>query len=594
MCGIAGILGNYNEYQLDAMLGSQHHRGPDATGKYFDDGLAALGHNRLAIIDLSAQSNQPFTDSSGRYVLVFNGEIYNYIEIKAELQNQYDFQTESDTEVLLAAFILYGTECLAKFNGMFSFAIWDNQNKKLFAARDRFGVKPFYYSQFNNSFYFSSEIKALQAAGIPKDPNEKVWASYFAYGSYGMPDETFWEGIKQLPGGHFLEYENHNLILQKWYFFEEEVAKQPKNLTFEKAKERYVALLKDSINLRFRADVPVGFNVSGGLDSSVLLALVNLQQNGDGKWNCNTRLRQAQTDNAVEQQSAINAYTFYTNNSDYDELPWVEAMISKTNNPLTKVLLEADAVPTLAQKMAWQQDEPFGGIPTLAYAKIFEQARKDKVLVLLDGQGMDEQWAGYDYYTQNNEATIQGVADSPFKTKMLSHSFFAKAEKPVYPSPFRDAILNKQYRDLFYTKIPRALRFNDRISMAFSTELREPFLDYRLVELAFSLPLDFKIRKEQTKWMLREIASEYLADDLAFAPKRPLQTPQREWLVEDLKEWVINCFEGIASSSCSNWFNIEELKKELNLYFDGSQQSSFHIWQCISLHEILTNSYDSH
>jgi asparagine synthase (glutamine-hydrolysing) len=564
MCGITGIIGDYKKPQLEVMLTSQHHRGPDATGKYFDAGFAALGHNRLAIIDLSAQSNQPFVDNSGRYVLVFNGEIYNYIEIKAELQNQYDFKTESDTEVLLAAFIIYEESCLEKFNGMFAFAIWDHQEKKLFAARDRFGVKPFYYTSFDNTFYFSSEIKALHVAGILKEPNEKVWASYFAFGSYGMPHETFWSAITQLPGGHFLEY-NNKLTIKKWYCFEEEVAKRPKDLTFEQAKEQYVNLLKDSINLRFRADVPVGFNVSGGLDSSVLLALVNLQ----------------------EDNSRINAYTFYTNNSDYDELPWVEKMIEKTNNPLSKVLLQANEIPTLAEKLSWQQDEPFGGIPTLAYAKIFERARKDNVLVLLDGQGMDEQWAGYDYYTQNNDATIQGVQDSPYKTKMLSDSFLAKAEKPSYPKPFVDEVLNKQYRDLFYAKIPRALRFNDRISMAYSTELREPFLDYRLVEFAFSMPLDFKIKNGITKFILREIASEYLADDLVFAPKRPLQTPQREWLSSDLKEWVGQCFEVLERSVYSDWFNKEALENELKKYFEGNIQSSFHIWQCISLYEIL-------
>lgn len=567
MCGIAGIIGNYKESQLDAMLTSQQHRGPDAIGKYFDDGFAALGHNRLAIIDLSRQSNQPFIDDSGRYVLAFNGEIYNYIEIKAALQNQYDFKTESDTEVLLAAFIVYGKSCLEKFNGMFAFAIWDNQEKKLFAARDRFGVKPFYYSLLNNTFHFSSEIKALHAAGILKESNEKVWASYFAYGSYGMPNETFWSNITQLPGGHFLQYENQNLVIKKWYFFEKEVAKQTKNLTFEQAKEQYVALLKDSINLRFRADVPVGFNISGGLDSSVLLALVNLQ----------------------EDNSRINAYTFHTNNLDYDELPWVQKMITKTNNPLTEVLLQAKDVPFFSEKMTCQQDEPFGGIPTLAYSKIFEQARKDGVLVLLDGQGMDEQWAGYDYYTLNNEATIQGVQDSPYKINILSDSFLAKAEKPVYPKPFNDEMLNKQYRDLFYTKIPRALRFNDRISMAFSTELREPFLDYRLVEFAFSLPLDFKIKKGISKYILREIASEYLAEDLVFAPKRPLQTPQREWLATNLKEWVSRCFAELECSSYANWFNLESLQKELKSYFSGNIQSSFHIWQCISLYEIIKN-----
>ncbi|RBN50299.1 asparagine synthase (glutamine-hydrolyzing) [Flavobacterium psychrolimnae] len=567
MCGIAGIIGAFETYQLDAMLLSQHHRGPDATGKYIDRDFAALGHNRLAIIDLSPASNQPFLDPSGRYVLVFNGEIYNYIELKTEMKGLYSFKTDSDTEVLLASFLVYGHDCLQKLNGMFSFAIWDNQDKKLFAARDRFGVKPFFYCTEKDSFYFSSEIKAIHAAGISRIPFEKVWASYFAYGSYGNPDETFWEEILQLPGGHFLEFQNQQLVLKKWYFFEDEVAKQPKNLTFEQAKEHYVVLLKDSINLRFRADVPIGFNISGGLDSSVLLALVNVQ----------------------EDNSKINGYTFYTNNPDYDELPWVEMMIAKTKNPLTKVLLQVEDVPDFAQKMEGQQDEPYGGIPTLAYAKIFEQARKDNVLVLLDGQGMDEQWAGYDYYTQENDATIQGVMDSPFKINLLSDSFLEKAEKPNYPKPFVDAILNKQYRDLFYTKIPRALRFNDRISMLFSTELREPFLDYRLVEFAFSLPLDFKIKNGTTKFMLREIASEYLANDLAFAPKRPLQTPQREWLAEDLKNWVKECFSTVEKSKYGVWFDKAALEKELELYFGGTIQSSFHIWQCISLYEMIQN-----
>lgn len=567
MCGIAGIIGDYKTQQLDAMLLSQHHRGPDATGKYYDADFAALGHNRLSIIDLSVQANQPFLDPSGRYVLVFNGEIYNYIELKASLQKQYTFKTESDTEVLLAAFIIYGVACLEKLNGMFAFAIWDNQDKTLFAARDRFGVKPFFYSIKNNILYFSSEIKALQVAGIPRIPNEKVWASYFAYGSYGNIDETFWEDIVQLPGGHFLEFQNERLILKKWYFFEDEVAKKSTDLTYAQAKEHYLLLLKDSIRLRFRADVPVGFNISGGLDSSVLLAMVN-NVNSNAKNN-------------------INAYTFCTNNPEYDELPWVEAMITKTQNPLQKVVLQADEVPELARKMEWQQDEPYGGIPTLAYAKIFEQARKDNVLVLLDGQGMDEQWAGYDYYTQENEATIQGVLDSPYKINMLSDSFLAKAERPVYPTPFDDAILNKQFRDLFYTKIPRALRFNDRVSMMYSTELREPFLDYRLVEFAFSLPLDFKIKDGVTKFMLREIASDYLANDLVFAPKRPLQTPQREWLFDDLKDWVNECFSVIENSHFQGWFKKEELLKELEYYLNGNMKSSFHIWQCISLNQLI-------
>jgi asparagine synthase (glutamine-hydrolysing) len=575
MCGIAGIIGNYKQEQLLSMLDIQKHRGPDYTGVYYDSNYAALGHNRLAIIDLSPKSNQPFFDNSERYAIVFNGEIYNYIELKTELQSQYDFKTESDTEVLLATYIIFGSECLEKLNGMFAFAIWDKLDKNLFAARDRFGVKPLNYCIKDNSFYFSSEIKALHVAGIPKIPNEKVWASYFALGSYGMPHETFWEDISQLAGGHYLEYQNGKLTIEKWYCFEKEVAKQPKNLSYEQAKEKYISLLKESIKLRFRADVPVGFNVSGGLDSSVLLALAQASQ---------TPTNEGLTENS---QSKINAYSFYTNNPDYDELPWVEQMLKHTENPLTKVLLQANEVPELSKKIAFQQDEPFGGIPTLAYAKIFEQARKDKVLVLLDGQGMDEQWAGYDYYTQNNDATIQGVSDSPYKLNMLSKDFLNKAEKPLYPKPFEDEILNKQFRDLFYTKIPRALRFNDRVSMAFSTELREPFLDHRLVELAFSLPLDYKIRNGITKFMLREIASEYLSNDLVFAPKRPLQTPQREWLADDLKDWVQEKCNSIENSEYANWFNETEIKKEITHYFEGNIQSSFHIWQLMSVSEML-------
>jgi asparagine synthase (glutamine-hydrolysing) len=268
-------------------------------------------------------------------------------------------------------------------------------------------------------------------------------------------------------------------------------------------------------------------------------------------------------------------------------------MIAHTQNPLTKVLLQADEVPNFVHEMTWQQDEPFGGIPTLAYAKIFEQARKDKVFVLLDGQGMDEQWVGYDYYTQQNEKTIQGVIESPFKKTMISDAFLAKAEKPNYPKPFKDEITNKQFRDLLYTKIPRVLRFNDRVSMMHATELREPFLDYRLVEFAFSLPLDFKIRMGQTKSMLRDIASEYLAKDLVFTPKRPLQTPQREWLATDLKTWVTDCIGTIENSNCNHWFNWTELIHELHTFLEGNIQSSFHIWQLISLSEILQIGFDN-
>ncbi|MDG2280836.1 MAG: asparagine synthase (glutamine-hydrolyzing), partial [Flavicella sp.] len=507
MCGISGIIGKEALPKiLKKMADVQTHRGPDHTG-YWNDTLCFFGHNRLSIIDLTEDSNQPFHDVSERYCIVFNGEIYNYLELKRELS--YNFKTHSDTEVLLASYLKWGKECLHKLNGMFAFAIWDKHEEKLFAARDRFGVKPFYYHLSQGTLYFASEIKGLHAAGISKVPNEKTWANFLCFGSYGTLDTTFWKDISQLPASHCLEYKNCELAIEKWYFFEKEVQKHKEKLTYQEVKTRYTDLLKDSLKLRFRSDVHVGFNISGGLDSSALLAFVNHQ----------------------ETKEKIQAYTFYTNDSRYDELPWVEEMISLTENPLSKVALNAKEVPQLTRDISFFQDEPFGGVPTLAYAKIFKEARENNVLVLLDGQGMDEQWAGYDYYLSNaNQNIIQATTESPFKLNVFSDKLRGLAEKPEYPKPFDDDLLNKQYRDLFYTKIPRALRFNDRVSMASSTELREPFLDYRLVEFAFAQPLEYKIKDKIQKYVLRDIVSEFLSDNISYAPKRPLQTPQREWL----------------------------------------------------------------
>ncbi|SDL42077.1 asparagine synthase (glutamine-hydrolysing) [Salinimicrobium catena] len=563
MCGIAGIIGpNASEEDLDKMLQVQKHRGPDHMGAYVDVGFATIGHNRLSIIDLSAAANEPFNDNSGRYFLTFNGEIYNYKELRKELKDSYDFRTASDTEVLLAAYIKWGKACLDKFNGMFAFAIWDSEDKKLFAARDRFGVKPFYYTLQKGHFYFSSEIKALQAATESKTPNQKVWANYFTWGSYGMPSETFFYEILQLPGGHFLELSEGNLNIQRWYDFETRVMDNQKQLTFEEAKEAYLELLKDSIKLRFRADVPVGFNLSGGVDSSLLLALVNL----------------------FEEKKRIQAYTFYTGDSRYDELRWVEQMIATTENPLKKNYFSASEVRDTAKKIARLQDEPFGGIPTLAYSRIFRQAHQDGVKVLLDGQGMDEQWAGYDYYQTENAGTIQGTGQkNPFRPNVLAPEFAALAEKPEYPAPFDNRLQNLQYRDLFYTKIPRALRFNDRVSMVHSTELREPFLDHRLVEFAFSQPAEYKIKNGTGKYLLRELLKPMVPKDISYAPKRPLQTPQREWLAEELRPLVESSLENLKNSSFSEWFDFPKLEKEWKKYLDGDRESSFHVWQWVNL-----------
>lgn len=563
MCGITGIIGNKAaKANILQMLNSQKHRGPDFTDFYVEENRLALGHNRLSIIDLSSNANQPFTSDCGNFIMVFNGEIYNYIELKKELQHKYHFRTQSDTEVLLNAYKEWGKNCLDKFNGMFAFAIWNKREQSLFAARDRFGVKPLYYHFDDSNFHFASEIKTILDAGIAKIPNDKVWSSFFTEGSYGLPNETFWKNIHQLPGGHFLTLKDNSLHIEKWYSFENR-AKLLFN-HFEANEEEYITnLLLKAINLRFRADVPVGFNLSGGLDSSTLLALID-QQDID--------------------KSAVEAFTFVTNDERYDELFWVKSMLENRPFHLNVCPLSANEIPELSLKMSQHQMEPYGGIPTIAYSKVFQTAREKGVKVLLDGQGSDEAWAGYDYYANNSQSIVQGVTKSPFRANVLDAEFTNKSQKTNYEKPFDSQLLNLQYRDLFYTKIPRALRFNDRVSMLHGTELREPFLDYELVEYVFSRPTDFKIKNGIQKWMLRKIAEQFLQKDLVLAPKRPLQTPQREWLSEDLKDWVRAEVETLYQS---NWFNKKELETELDSFFKGDNQSSFHIWQWINTAQLL-------
>lgn len=563
MCGVAAIVGPKASLQnLEAILALQHHRGPDYTGYWVEPNQIALGHNRLSIIDLSAAANQPFVSSDGRYHLVFNGEIYNYLELKQKLRFDFEFKTNSDTEVLLAAFIKWGKECLAELNGMFAFIIWDKKDQSLFAARDRFGVKPLYFSQLADSLILSSEIRPHWQIGIPKVPNSDVWHSYLTKGQYGMPDETFWKGIHQIPGGHYLTLKNGDIEIRSWYDF---VTKSMALINHqENDEEAYILdLLKDSVRLRFRADVPVGFNLSGGLDSSTLLALVS---------------------DAYPDEKKIEAFTFFTGDERYDELPWVRQMLVGKPYPLNTCKLEVSDIPYLTQKIASVQDEPFGGIPTLAYAKVFEEARKKGFLVLLDGQGSDEAWAGYDYYLKNTTSLIQGTNTSPVRPEALTNSLKSTGSREI-PMPFSDELLNKQFRDIFYTKIPRALRFNDRVSMAFSTELREPFLDYRLVEYVFSRSRDFKIKDGQQKWLLRKIAAKYLGDDIALAPKRPLQTPQREWLGGPLASWVEEKIEFLKANI--DWFDPESLDVIWKEYKNGNQENSFYIWQWVNTAEVL-------
>jgi asparagine synthase (glutamine-hydrolysing) len=569
MCGIATIFGNnWNPEQLNAMISVQHYRGPDNSGYYIDPtSIAGLGHNRLSIIDLSSAGHQPMKSHSGNLYIVFNGEIYNFLELKDELESDFEFTTHSDTEVLLAAYQKWGEDCLDRLIGMFSFVIWDKSKKKAFAARDRFGVKPFHYHQKEDgTLLIASEIKAIHSAGIPRELDEKTWASYLTYGVYSDTKRTFWKNIFSLPPGHKLIWKNNKTKISCWYDIAERIGNEFDQRTRSEVEEEYYELMKESVKLRFRSDVPVGINLSGGLDSSILLGLVHSIQGYN---------------------SDVKAFTFITGDVNYDELPWVGQMLAKTNHSLIVSKLSPKDVPELAADVQYYQDEPFGGIPTLAYAKLFEKARENGVIVLLDGNGMDEQWAGYDYYQSelpgSETSVIQGTSEKPVRPSCLTPDFRLLAEKLEFPKVFSDRVRNLQYRDTRFTKIPRALRFNDRISMRVSTELREPFLDHRMFELALKQPIERKICNGVNKKMLRQVAKHIVPNNLSLAPKRPVQTPQREWLRSELREWAEEHIKMACSHFSGAWFDKKSVMDVWQKYCNGESDNSFYIWQWISL-----------
>jgi asparagine synthase (glutamine-hydrolysing) len=568
MCGIAGIFGARSDSERVLRMNHvQRHRGPDATDIYSDPGKqAVLGHNRLSIIDLSASGRQPMSSASGRFWIVLNGEIYNYVELRNELRD-YPYRTRTDTEVILAAFERWGEACLDHLIGMFAFLIWDEQEQQLFAARDRFGVKPLvYHTWADGDLIVASEIKALHAGGVPVERDHVTWSTYLTYGLYDHSDRTFWEGINSLPPGHKLRWQNGEMVISRWYDVAERSGFELDIRPMSNVMEEYLALLKESVRMRFRADVPVGINLSGGLDSSTLFGLVQRVFGFDGD---------------------IKVFTFTTGDPEYDELPWVKQMLANTWHPLVVCSLSPNDVPALATAVQEAQDEPFGGLPTLAYARLFERARQEGVIVLLDGQGLDEQWAGYDYYRSATGARetsiIQGTRDKPVRPDCLVTEFRQQGEPLYMPPVFPDRLRELQYRDARYTKLPRALRFNDRISMRASTELREPFLDHRLFELALRQPLGRKILSGSQKWLLREMTKCLLPAGITEAPKRALQTPQREWLRGPLRDWANEMIEHAILVDGGTWLDAPAVRRAWQEFCDGLVDNSFFVWQWISL-----------
>lgn len=564
---------NYNQklnYQLNP-FDIIHHRGPDANGFFSsEDNACVMVHSRLRILDLDKRADQPFINVSTGNALVYNGEIYNYEEIKSELKG-INFKTNTDTEVLFNALQAWGIEkTLHKTIGMFSFAFWDNEKRILTLARDRFGVKPLFYSvdSDDGAIYFSSEIKALRQLGVRLNPDIESWSTYFRFGLYDHNESTFYDCIKKVPPASYICIDRKgNTKKVLWYNIEEHVEyEQSLAYPIDYQKERLSFLLKETIKLRNISDVPVGVCLSGGFDSSLLFSL--LKQN---------------------RKERIEAFTFITNDNRYDETQWVLEMIKGSEVHHNFCALEPSEVPEIAKKMYCFQDEPYGGLPTLGMSKVYNCARELGIIVLLDGNGLDEAFAGYDYYqnfvhnVKRSFQSVQGSVDSPIRPDCLCPEFYSKGRPLIEDFQTKDDLKRMQLRDLVYTKIPRAMRFADRASMMHSIELREPFLDHRLVELGISLNREQKLHNNTGKWILRQMSESLMPDCVNYSPKRPVQTPQREWLKSELKGWTYDCVDTALNHYGEIWLNTKRVREEIDGFMNNERDNSFFVWQWISL-----------
>lgn len=571
MCGIAGLIQSnpsvYTKEHLKKMTDAIAHRGPDGEGHWQNsDGTILLGHRRLSIIDLSPAGHQPMHYNS-RYTIIHNGEIYNYTELRNELAKKgYTFISQTDTEVIAAAYDCWKENCVDYFDGMFAFAIWDEQQKELFAARDRFGEKPFFYFFDGQNFLFASEMKALWAAGVEKTANQKMLFNFITIGyvdNPARPEETFYENICKLPAASILKFSAvyfQYTIKKHWDI---DPGNQDKKITETEAIEKFSHLFTTSVQRRLRSDVPVGTSLSGGLDSSSIAALIHQYGNASHSQKC---------------------FTAVFENFDKNEVFYSEQVSRSFNlQQFTTQLSEKDLLEEW-EKLCLHQEEPFGSASVFAQYKVYELAKRHNVKVLLDGQGADETLAGYHKYykwywqelfrkgklsgrKELSAARELGIAE-PFtwqnkiaawfpsfasivmerqylltaiRQKDLTKGFVQLQSKEAYYCPPDHFDLNGVlYFNTCTHGLEELLRYADRNAMAHGREVRLPFLSHELVEFVFSLPSHFKIRNGWTKWLLRESVKALLPESITWRKdKVGFEPPQKNWMEQSSVQEVI-------------------------------------------------------
>ena len=608
MCGIAGSVGiKIDRDTVNSTLAKISHRGPDSSGTWQDASQGIwLAHTRLSVLDLTNASSQPMTDRTGRYVITYNGEIYNYKELRRSLEKQgCGFQTSSDSEVLLQGLITQGLEFLKRCNGMWAFFLWDKERATGYMARDRFGVKPLYYSMnsLNNSLCFASEMKAL----FPMMRNKRLVENYLEFIDnpflYESTEFCLYEGIKRLPAGFCATYRGGKLAVERWWDTLD-------HITLNKDEYRnqcndWAELFKESVNIRLIGDVPIGVALSGGLDSSSVLATIS-------------EINPASP--MVWKNEKLNAYCSSFPGCSNDETKWARVMANSTNTDLTAICIESsDLKKDLMNDLAMVED-PYLTIPT-PMIKTYQAIRKNGIKVSIDGHGADELFSGYGHLLQALRCTnkikelaeiieidnstrtgiysererlrlgeiarakltrlarsaIKGIkintthyvtpSNSGFRSA-LNEQIYSLRKDPRYRQ--LDVFTQSMYEIFHLSFLPTLLRNYDRYSMANGVEARMPFLDWRLVCFTFGLPWTSKLGGTYTKRILRDAMKDYLPEEVRLRrDKIGWNAPLNDWFgSHEMKSFL----EEIISS-CHDSRVRKRAHLAVKRFYSGSHQS---------------------
>jgi asparagine synthase (glutamine-hydrolysing) len=638
MCGLVGIW-HLNQQPVDPRLVQNmtdciRHRGPDDEGHLIQNNLA-LGSRRLSIIDLSPAGHMPMPNQDKTVWITYNGEVYNYLELAHTLKSKgHHFRSKTDIEVVLHAYETFGPDCLNSFNGMWSFAIWDQNKQKLFCAVDRFGIKPFHYYFDGQIFVFGSEIKSiLLHPDVPKQVNRQTVYDYLALDHINHSEDTFFAGIKRLPAAHYLILDAAgNLSINRWWDID--LNTMPNHAENEQTLiERFAFLLQDSIRLHLRSDVPIGTCLSGGLDSSSIVCLANnLLFNGAQVVNPEVIGRQQKTFSACYDDPSA------------DERRFIETVIQQTQAEKNYVF--PDGYKTLWTDMPdfiWHLEEPFSSTSIYAQWNVMRLVSQRGVKVVLDGQGGDELLAGYSKYpafvlqqlirdgrfgTFIKEFKAIGALAPPhrvFNLMLISYLILPRWAKTliadtgwrlkrraaleVLQKDFRGEFVDRKhalagesraeyqqtlsrqlYADITKYILPSLLRYEDRNSMAFSVEARVPFLDYRLVEFVFSLPVDYRMRDGWSKWILRQAMNGKLPEQIRWRrDKMGYATPELAWL-QAAQPYMRELFSSHNTRS-NNFLNPRQVLTETEAYLNKGSIGSNNIWRWLNL-ELWMQQFD--